>query len=600
MRSFGAVLLVLLLVSASALAADTSLSGKWRFTSDIAGALKERTCSFDQKGVTFTGACRDGDGAVQVSGTIDANDVTFKYDYSGFGQTLPVVCKGKLDGPTLTGSLSLGPMTGTCRLVRASAIRVSAAADRECRSYLGRTIEGATITGAEVTPASEAAPEICIVRGEMPQDLDFEVRMPTRWNGRTVFIGGGGFDGAIGNRFISAGAIDSGQFEYATIATNHGHNANVTPDATFALDVQMLAEYAYLAVPRVLAPAKAILRAQYGQAFEAGKLVYEGCSGGGRQALMQAQRYPDLFDGIVSRAPASSFVPQFLWYAKLMKLQAAPGGALTPAKVQAIGSVVKARCDGLDGLKDGIIGRPDACRFDPAELACKAGATSECLTPPQVATARAFYEPTSAANGRFTWPGFMPGGESPGSWLGWQSQGFAGFMRYMVAQDASVDPLTVDPEKHLSRLEYLSGVIDAAEPDLSRFRDHGGKLILWTGQADWLITANNATDYYQRVVDAMGGQAVADEFVEYYTSPDVQHCAGGDGADRIDLVTPMFEWLEKGTKPSARTIVATKYAAGPKPLSRPLCRFPRYPRYVGGDSSSAASFKCALPVDAPK
>jgi feruloyl esterase len=446
----------------------------------------------------------------------------------------------------------------------------------------------------------------------MPQDLDFEVRMPTRWNGRTVFIGGGGFDGSIGNRFISAGASapggasgPGGEAGYATIATNHGHDARVTPDASFALDVQMLAEYAYLAVPRVLAPAKAILRAHYGAAFDGAKMVYEGCSGGGRQGLIQAQRYPDLFDGVVARAPATAFVSQFLWYGKVAKLHAAPGGALARLEIEAIGSAVRAKCDGLDGLVDGIISRPAACEFDPGDLACKAGETDTCLTPPQVATARAYYEPTNVANGRYTWPGFMPGGETPSSWLNnltdhFESPLFNGFMRYMVMRDASVDPLAVDPEKHLPRLDYLSAAIDAVDPDLGRFKASGGKLILWTGQADWLITANNATAYYQSVVDTMGGQSVVDEFMEYYTSPDVQHCGGGAGADRIDLVTPMFEWLEKGIKPSAGTIVATKFAAGPRPLARPLCRFPRYPQYVGGDQGSAASFTCAAPDDESK
>ncbi len=187
-------------------------------------------------------------------------------------------------------------------------------------------------------------------------------------------------------------------------------------------------------------------------------------------------------------------------------------------------------------------------------------------------TARAYYEPTTAVGGRFTWPGFMPGGEEPNAWLGWQRQGFDGFMRYMVAQDAKADPLSVDPEKYLARLDYLMATIDASDPDLRPFEARGGKVVLWTGQADWLITANNATDYYQRVVRASGGQGAADTFIEYYTSPDVQHCGGGAGADQVDLVTPLFEWLEKGARPSSRTIVATKASAGPNALSRPLCR----------------------------
>jgi feruloyl esterase len=156
----------------------------------------------------------------------------------------------------------------------------------------------------------------------MPEDLDFEVRMPTTWNKRTVFIGGGGFDGSITTSAFSPGVAQAG---YATIATNHGHNADVTPGATFALDQGMLQDYAYLAVPRVLASAKAILRGRYGSDFDTTKFVYEGCSGGGRQGLIEAQRYPELFDGVISRAPANAFTPQFLWYQKVQKALAQPG-----------------------------------------------------------------------------------------------------------------------------------------------------------------------------------------------------------------------------------------------------------------------------------
>lgn len=574
--------------------------GKWKFTSELNGDIKERTCTLQQQESEFRGTCSSDEGAVQVTGTVNADAVSFTYPINVFGQPMPVSCSGTRTSSSVVGSLTLGPLSGACRLKRVVVKTAFTYADRRCQRYLGRSYEGATITRAELLPAEGTAPETCVVRGEMPQDLDFELRMPTRWNRRTVFIGGGGFAGSIGKRFDSAPAVPSSTLEYATIATNHGHNEIATPGASFALNAQMLEDYAHLAVPRVLAPARAILRAQYGKALDTAKMVYEGCSGGGRQGMIQAQRYPELFDGIIARAPATSFIPQFLWYAKLAKLQAAQGGALTPRKIDAIGAAVRGKCDELDGLQDGIISRPELCSFDPAELACTSGEADTCLTPPQVATARGFYEPTSVGNGQFNWPGFMPGGEQASSWLSWQGIGFDGFMRYFVAQDATADPLAVDPEKHLARLDYLSRLIDPADPDLHRFKAHGGKLILWTGQADWLITSNNATAYYQSVVEAMGGQKETDEFMEYYTSPDVQHCGGGAGPDRVDLVTPMFEWLEKGTKPSAKTIVARQSLKSTNPLSRPLCRFPRYPKYLGGEKNSAGSFSCALPDDASK
>lgn len=474
-------------------------------------------------------------------------------------------------------------------------------AQGQCDAFLGRTFEGATVTRATLVAATASVPEYCIIRGEMPQDLDFDIRMPTDWNHRTVFRGGGGFDGYLDVGYISdpvvspVGSPDLATRGYATIATNHGHGFSLS-DGSFALDTQMLAEYAYLAVPRVLAPAKAILRERYGSTFASAKMVFEGCSGGGRQGLIQAQRFPELFDGVISRAPANAYNPQFLWYQKMQKQLAKPGAALSPSKIQAIGDAVNAKCDGLDGLNDKIIARPQACQFDPVELACTGAETATCLTAPQVESARTFYEDTNIANGRYVWPGFPVGGESPANWLSLSALG-NGYITYMVGQNAAIDPLQLDPAQYVSRIDQLASMIDAVDPDLSRFNARGGKLILWTGLTDWKITANNATDYYQRVVQANGGQAAADQFVEYYTAPGVNHCDGGTGADKVDLAGPMFEWIEKGVKPSASTIVATQRnaAAGATAASRPLCKFPQYPKYVGGDPNAAASFLCTTP-----
>ena len=476
-----------------------------------------------------------------------------------------------------------------------------ASAESLCNGFLGRSFEGAVVTTAALVPAAANVPEYCLVRGEMLQDLDFELRLPTTWNKRTVFMGGGGFDGNIAASGYSPGVAQAG---YATIATNHGHNASLTPGATFALDRGMLQDYAYLAVPRVLGSAKAILRARYGGDFDTTKLVYEGCSGGGRQGLIEAQRYPYLFDGVISRAPANAYTPQFLWYQKLQKALAQPGAALSAAKYQALDKATMAKCDALDGLADHIIGRPQACTFDPVELACTGAETDSCLTPAQVQSARTLYAPTNVANGRYTWPGFMPGGEATGGFSAaadtFRVSLGQGYIQYMVAQNASVDWLQLDPSAYTSRIDQLVTMIDAVDPDLSRFKAHGGKLILWTGLSDWYITANNATAYYQSVVQKSGGQSQADEFVEYYTAPGVQHCGlqGGTGADQVDLVTPMFAWLEKGTKPSTTRIVAKQStpAAGATAVTRPLCQYPAYPKYSGsGDPNVDTSFTCTVP-----
>jgi pimeloyl-ACP methyl ester carboxylesterase len=480
-------------------------------------------------------------------------------------------------------------------------------AESQCQAFLGRTFEGATVTRAKLEPPTATAPESCVVLAEMPQDLDFEVRMPTAWNSRTLFIGGGGFDGVIVPSAHSTGLAQAG---YATIATNHGHNGDpLSAEATWALDTEMLAEYGYLSVPRVLAPAKAILRIRYGeQRFAAAKMVYEGCSGGGRQGLMQAQRYPELFDGVISRAPANAFTAQFLWYQKVAKQLAKPGSGLTSGKVRALASAVLAKCDALDGLEDGVIGRPDACTFDVASMKCTGAETDSCLTDLQVQTVKAIYEPTKVAG--YEWPGFPFGGEaaSPTGHQAWGGSGSRalgdGFIRYMVARNPSANWLELDPAQYTARLASLAGQIDAVSPDLSRFKARGGKLILWTGLTDWLITPNNATDYYTKVVTAAGGQAQADEFVEYFTAPGVDHCRNGrpggtgQGADFVNLVDPMFDWIEKGVKPSSVGIVATQSnpAAGQTAKKRPLCKYPEYAKYNGtGDPNLATSFACVKP-----
>jgi pimeloyl-ACP methyl ester carboxylesterase len=476
-----------------------------------------------------------------------------------------------------------------------------ASAQDRCSALVGQTIEGAVVTRARLIPPAADVPERCSVLGEMPQDLRFEVNLPSNWNSRTVFLGGGGFDGSYydptkPNGSNSPKIIERG---YTTIATNHGHTGG---GASFALDAQMLNEYGYLAVPRVYPAARKIVALYFGNQKTAGtKIIYEGCSGGGRQALIEAQRYPDLFDGIISRAPANSFTGEFTWYLNTTQQVAKPGAAVSAAKLTTIANAVYEKCDALDGLKDRIVSRPDLCTFDPAELKCTGAETDACLTDPQIESVRSFYAPTT---GRYPWAPMPFGGEDQ---QGTPFYAFGGpvhmaladgYWRYFVTQNATVDLLTVNPAQFTSRLDQLQGIIDATNPDLSRFRAHGGKLVLWHGLTDTLITANNTTEYYGKVVAQAGGQADADQFVEYFTAPGVNHCFGGTGADQVDLIAPIFDWIEKGTRPSSIGLVATQTTplAGETPVQRPLCKYPQFPKYNGaGDPKLSTSFTCTSP-----
>jgi feruloyl esterase len=441
----------------------------------------------------------------------------------------------------------------------------------------------------------------------MPQELNFKLNLPVEWNNGTVFIGGGGFDGNVNGDAYSPDILERG---YSTISTNHGHDG--TPDqGNFALNNEMLNEYAELAVPRVLAPAKAIMRMFYGDQMVAkSKMVYEGCSGGGRQALLQAQRYPNLFDGIIARAPANTFVSQFLYYQNIVNKFNQPGGNLDLGKLALLRDAVLQQCDGLDGLKDNIVSRPDLCNFNIDSLRCTGAETSSCLTGPQIESAKSFYTSTSVAGGKFTWPGFPFGIEvadppdNPNSWqtlAGPTMQALNdGFIKYFVTRDPNANPATVDLSQYTERLDYLASLINATNPDLSTFAAKGGKLILWHGLSDPLITFNNTVDYYNKLVMNAGGQAKADQFVQFFTAPGVQHCLGGEGADTVDLLGPMFDWLNKGTSPSSQKIVAAQSTPRPgaKPIKRPLCKYPSYAKYNGtGDPSLDTSFTCTSPAE---
>jgi feruloyl esterase len=470
-----------------------------------------------------------------------------------------------------------------------------------CATLLDQTFNGARITKATLNAATATMPETCVVRGEIAKELAFEVRMPANWNHRVVFNGGGGFDGNVSEPGYSPRAEGSG---YVTISTNHGHDAKKTPGGSFALDPQMLKDYAYAAVPKVLASAKAVLRVHYGPAVDRSKYVYEGCSGGGRQALIQAQRHPSLFDGIISRAPANAFTAQFLWYQKILKQFAKPGANLSAPKLQTIANTINARCDQLDGLKDNIISKPQECKVNLEVLKCTGAESDQCLTEPQLESARMLYEPTSIAGGRYKWAAFPQAGGETGNPASWQALGGpefqelgGDFIKYFVAQDAKADPLLVDPNRYVTRLDLLSKLIDAVNPNLDAFRARGGKLILFHGNTDWLISVNNTTDYYKRVVAFAGGQAAADKFVEYFVLPGHDHCAatanGGRGPDSVDLLDPMFDWIEKGVKPSNAGIVATRTVKPGIGMQRPLCKFPQFAQYKGaGDPNKASSFAC--------
>jgi hypothetical protein len=469
-----------------------------------------------------------------------------------------------------------------------------------CAALQGQSVEGASISARHVAAAA-GVPEHCEVKGSLPPALDFQLWLPSDWNGKALFAGGGGFDGVIADYTYLAYATS----RYAVIASNGGHTGEVF-DGSFALDPVKFDDFASLSTHRVLPVARALVRAFYGR--DATRAYFEGCSNGGREALIEAQRWPEDFDGIIARAPAYDFTELALAFNRHAQQLSQPGASLSDAKLASLGQASLAACDAQDGLVDGVLSNPAACAFDPAALQCQGAESDACLTAAQLASVRTVYSPY-VLNGQKLYEGWPAGGENdPDAWAAWitghgtPSAAIGSifgreFVRYIITQQPSADPLTFQPGDWLPRIQQVSAQLSANSADLSGLRARGAKLVLWHGGTDAAISQKGTAAYYDRVVQAAGDQKTADGFVEYFPAPGVNHCQGGAGPDAVDLLSALDAWVERGTPPSSQGLTIRKLnAAGQSALSRPLCKYPRYPRYNGtGDVTQATSFTCAAP-----
>ena len=474
---------------------------------------------------------------------------------------------------------------------------------RVCERLAGKSIGGASIGTAEVVPATATLAEYCKVRGLIEPKLNFELRLPTRWNKKLHYGGGGGYNGAIPS--LNAPALNAG---YAQVSSDSGHQGSGL-DASFALnDPHAAALFGYLSVPTVMDAAKDIVRVHYGK--RARRAYFEGCSNGGREALINAQRHPHLFDGIISRAPAYNWVGLMGAFNRTAKALVAPGGVINAAKTSAVANAVLGACDALDGVADGLVSNPQACHFDPATLRCPGGADTgdTCLSDAQLATVTSWTTPASFGGGAYSNPGWpLSGNENvPGAWdlwtLGSPTFGSLQFLfsdttvKNYLARDPAANSLTYDFNSNPAALANLSDLNDATNANLHPFLGSGGKLILWHGGNDSALTVKATTEYYGKVVNAVGGRSNADHFVRFYIAPGVNHCGGGPGADSTDLLTALDRWVTRHRAPGALTAVRRNASTGAIVLARPLCVYPEYPRYKGsGDVNAASSFACTAP-----
>jgi feruloyl esterase len=479
-----------------------------------------------------------------------------------------------------------------------------------CAALSGKTIAGATLTTA-VVPATAAVPTYCKVTGRLAPALNFELRLPAAWNGKLYYGGGGGYDGSI--PALSVPALSQG---YASVASDSGHQGSGL-SADFALTDTFAAQlFGSLSVPIVMSTALEVVTAAYGR--PPAKSYFEGCSNGGREALMAVQRSPNLFDGVIARAPAYNWVGFMGAFNRTAKALAAPGGMLGPAKIALLAKRVRDACDGLDGIVDGLVSNQAACTpalVNLAALRCANGADSgdSCLSDAQLAAVNSWTTAAEfAGSATFRNAGWnLTGNEDdPGAWAAWASgagnvQNALQFLfqdttvKYYLARDPAAQSLTYSPwDQNQNALYALAALNDATQTDIRPFINHGGKLILWHGGNDAALSSNATVEYVAKMRNAIGS-AAADGSTRFYIAAGVNHCAGGPGADSADLLTALDQWVTQGAAPA--TLTAQKLDAAKAVIfSRPLCEYPHYPRYTGPANDAAAaklatSYTCTAP-----
>ena len=511
-------------------------------------------------------------------------------------------------------------------VVASSSIALHAA---DCAAMKSLKLEGTTISVAEAVTSGrlempgmapmEGLPSFCRVSGLLHPTSDsrihFEVWLPEKdWNGRLLGTGNGGFAGAIYFPQLE-GYLKRG---FAVAGSDAGHQAEGT-DASWAFGhPEKVKDFGWRAVHLMTERAKQIIDAYYGKAQN--KAYFDACSDGGREALVEAQRFPEDYDGILAGAPANEWSTMLAAGVSAMQQLGDPKAYIPDWKLGAIQKAALDACDAQDGVKDGFINDPAQCKFDPAVLLCKGEDELTCLTQPQIETMKLLYTGFHNAQGKVLFPGFTPGdetgwrewvvGEDPGASLG--ARFVRNDVRYLVTGDPKFNLETADLDTILKMSrEKTAADLDASSPDLGRFAAHGGKLILYHGWNDPAISPWNTVNYFKNVQQTMGADKAAG-VVRLYMVPGMEHCNGGPGPSamgqfglapaggpRFGVFDSLVDWVEKGAP--IDNLFVTKYAPGPdgkiKPvMTRPLCAYPAIARYKGaGDSNQADTFECSKP-----
>jgi len=492
-----------------------------------------------------------------------------------------------------------------------------AAAQQSCENLTSLSIPNATLTSATsvnpppdltiplppspIGPASNltVANAFCRVAAfsapTSDSHISFEVWLPiaARWNGKFEAVGNGGFIGQIGYSALAA-ALNRG---YAAASTDTGHASG--NDESWALGhPEKLVDWSYRAVHEMTVDSKLIIAAFYGKPA---KLSYwNGCSTGGKQGLTEAQRYPADFDGIVAGAPANYITHLqaggvYTSWVRQKDGENAPE-FIPPAKLPYLHKAVVEACDAKDGVSDGIIADPRRCHFDPKTIQCPGADAPTCLTDAQVHTVELIYAGAKYNDGKQIFPGFEPGSE-----LLWGGAGpvtatiGVGFFRFMVFDNPNWDFAGFDVDRDTRAADQkLGSIVNAIDPNLTAFENHGGKLIMYHGWADQAIQPENSINYYESVVSTMGGAQKTQEFLRLFMVPGMTHCQGGAGPNTFDALTALERWRENRTAPDH--LIAAHSTSNVIDNSRPLCPYPQAAIYKGsGNVTDAGNYTCGNP-----
>ena len=486
---------------------------------------------------------------------------------------------------------------------------VSAAlAATPCAGLKAISLSNTTITMAELVPAGEfkapvspgpapagplIVPAFCrvaaVLKPSSDSEIQIEVWLPAEnWNGKFEAVGNGGWAGIISYPALAA-ALNEG---YATASTDTGHKGG---NASFAIGhPEKVVDFAYRAVHEMTVRAKAIATAFYDRGP---RLSYwNGCSTGGRQGLMEAQRYPDDFDAILAGAPANYQTHLHTWdLGVAVPVLKDPSAVVSAAKARTLNKAVIAACDARDGVKDGLLNDPRACKFDLSTLLCKAGDSDSCLTPPQIDAVKRMYAPAKTKSGQYIFPGKEPGSETGWNAIaGGTAPAGVSLGSFQVAYDnINWDWRTFDLDRDLKVVDEKVGtIINAVNPDLSAFKAHGGKLLLYHGWNDTAISPGNTIDYYQSVLGKMGSKQ--DNWIRLFMAPGMEHCRGGPGPNQINFMSALERWRESGIAPEQ--LPAYHVSDNRVDMSRPLCSYPQLAQYKGvGSTNDASNFVCKAP-----